>query len=231
MSVNRPAGLRRLGSATAHIRKEKRDLAIVRLGAGSPRVRQCGRRTACLAAPVVVSKRHLEGRPRPQGDRHQTRGHRQRRREPGVAGRGPDATANRRAHRRPARPRAGSRCSCSSDGRDRAHRCRWIVVLAGASTRRPAALSPHGGDESRRGNSSRPDHTRQDGGGARPAGSRSAGWPRAPGLIHPNLATMLAVVTNRTIRLEARAEAIELLRPAVDVSFNSITIDGECFDE
>jgi glutamate N-acetyltransferase/amino-acid N-acetyltransferase len=45
-------------------------------------------------------------------------------------------------------------------------------------------------------------------------------------MIHPNLATMLAVVTT-DYPLEP-GEAIEFLRPAVDASFNSISVDGEC---
>jgi glutamate N-acetyltransferase / amino-acid N-acetyltransferase len=46
------------------------------------------------------------------------------------------------------------------------------------------------------------------------------------GMIHPNLATMLAVVTT-DYPLEPGA-AIEFLRPAVEESFNSISVDGEC---
>ena len=45
-------------------------------------------------------------------------------------------------------------------------------------------------------------------------------------MIHPTLATMLAVVTT-DYPLEA-GEAIDFLRPAVDASFNSISVDGEC---
>ena len=45
-------------------------------------------------------------------------------------------------------------------------------------------------------------------------------------MIHPNLATMLAVVTT-DYPLEP-GEAIEFLRPAVDASFNAISVDGEC---
>jgi glutamate N-acetyltransferase/amino-acid N-acetyltransferase len=45
-------------------------------------------------------------------------------------------------------------------------------------------------------------------------------------MIHPNLATMLAVVTT-DYPLEP-GEAIDFLRPAVDESFNSISVDGEC---
>ena len=52
------------------------------------------------------------------------------------------------------------------------------------------------------------------------------GMAKGSGMIHPNLATMLAVVTT-DYPLEP-GEAIEVLRPAVDTSFNSITVDGEC---
>jgi glutamate N-acetyltransferase/amino-acid N-acetyltransferase len=52
------------------------------------------------------------------------------------------------------------------------------------------------------------------------------GMAKGSGMIHPNLATMLAVVTT-DYPLEP-GEAIDFLRPAVDVSFNSISVDGEC---
>ncbi len=49
---------------------------------------------------------------------------------------------------------------------------------------------------------------------------------KGSGMIHPNLATMLAIVTT-DYPLEP-GETIEFLRPAVDASFNSISVDGEC---
>jgi glutamate N-acetyltransferase/amino-acid N-acetyltransferase len=52
------------------------------------------------------------------------------------------------------------------------------------------------------------------------------GMAKGSGMIHPNLATMLAVITT-DYALEP-GEAVELLRPAVDTSFNSISVDGEC---
>jgi glutamate N-acetyltransferase/amino-acid N-acetyltransferase len=52
------------------------------------------------------------------------------------------------------------------------------------------------------------------------------GVAKGSGMIHPNLATMLAVVTT-DYPLEP-GEATELLRPAVAESFNSISVDGEC---
>jgi glutamate N-acetyltransferase/amino-acid N-acetyltransferase len=52
------------------------------------------------------------------------------------------------------------------------------------------------------------------------------GMAKGSGMIHPNLATMLAVITT-DYPLEP-GEAIDFLRPAVDASFNSISVDGEC---
>ena len=52
------------------------------------------------------------------------------------------------------------------------------------------------------------------------------GMAKGSGMIHPCLATMLAVVTT-DYPLEA-GEAIKFLRPAVDTSFNAISVDGEC---
>jgi glutamate N-acetyltransferase/amino-acid N-acetyltransferase len=45
-------------------------------------------------------------------------------------------------------------------------------------------------------------------------------------MIHPMMATMLAVLTT-DYPLEP-GEAMEFLRPAVDASFNAISVDGEC---
>jgi glutamate N-acetyltransferase/amino-acid N-acetyltransferase len=52
------------------------------------------------------------------------------------------------------------------------------------------------------------------------------GMAKGAGMIHPRLATMLAVVTT-DYPLEP-GEPIELLRSAVDSSFNRISVDGEC---
>ena len=58
------------------------------------------------------------------------------------------------------------------------------------------------------------------------AGFTVGGMAKGSGMIHPNLATMLAVVTT-DYPLEP-GDAIEFLRPAVESSFNAITVDGEC---
>jgi glutamate N-acetyltransferase/amino-acid N-acetyltransferase len=52
------------------------------------------------------------------------------------------------------------------------------------------------------------------------------GMAKGAGMIHPALATMLAVVT--TDYPLTAGEADRFLRPAVDESFNRISIDGEC---
>jgi glutamate N-acetyltransferase / amino-acid N-acetyltransferase len=52
------------------------------------------------------------------------------------------------------------------------------------------------------------------------------GMAKGSGMIHPQLATMLAVVTT-DYPLEP-GEGIDFLRPAVERSFNSISVDGEC---
>jgi glutamate N-acetyltransferase / amino-acid N-acetyltransferase len=52
------------------------------------------------------------------------------------------------------------------------------------------------------------------------------GMAKGSGMIHPQLATMLAVLTT-DYPLEP-GEALMFLRPAVDASFNAISVDGEC---
>jgi glutamate N-acetyltransferase / amino-acid N-acetyltransferase len=61
---------------------------------------------------------------------------------------------------------------------------------------------------------------------ARGAGFTVGGIAKGSGMIHPQLATMLAVLTT-DYPLEP-TEAIDFLRPAVDASFNAISVDGEC---
>ena len=52
------------------------------------------------------------------------------------------------------------------------------------------------------------------------------GMAKGAGMIHPRLATMLAIVT--TDYPLASDEAGRLLRNAVDMSFNRVSVDGEC---
>ena len=52
------------------------------------------------------------------------------------------------------------------------------------------------------------------------------GMAKGAGMIHPRLATMLAIITT-DFPLQAD-EADAFLRPAVDATFNRISVDGEC---
>ena len=52
------------------------------------------------------------------------------------------------------------------------------------------------------------------------------GMAKGAGMIHPRLATMLALIT--TDYPLAGGEADSFLRPAVEASFNRISVDGEC---
>jgi glutamate N-acetyltransferase / amino-acid N-acetyltransferase len=58
------------------------------------------------------------------------------------------------------------------------------------------------------------------------SGFTVGGMSKGAGMIHPRLATMLAVVTT-DFPLEP-GEGVDLLRDAVDTSFNRISVDGEC---
>ena len=52
------------------------------------------------------------------------------------------------------------------------------------------------------------------------------GMAKGAGMIHPRLATMLALIT--TDYPLAAGEPSDFLRPAVEASFNRISVDGEC---
>jgi glutamate N-acetyltransferase/amino-acid N-acetyltransferase len=58
------------------------------------------------------------------------------------------------------------------------------------------------------------------------SGFTVGGMAKGAGMIHPRLATMLAVVTT-DYPLEP-GEPVELLRAAADASFNCISVDGDC---
>jgi glutamate N-acetyltransferase / amino-acid N-acetyltransferase len=214
MSVTAPLGFVASG-VHAHIRKEKRDLAIVRsvpLATGAAMWTQ----NRVLAAPVVVSKRHLEAA-EPQAIVINS----------GIANAATGAqgeadaiaTAERAAGLLGLAPEQVLILSTGVIGApmpmDR--------VLAGVDAA-AAALSPHGGDEAAEAILTTDTHAKTA--VAHGGGFTVGGMAKGSGMIHPNLATMLAVVTT-DYPLEP-GEALELLRPAVDVSFNSITVDGEC---
>ena len=91
---------------------------------------------------------------------------------------------------------------------------------------RPAAqaLSPQGGNDAAV--AIMTTDTRPKQAVSQAPGFTVGGMAKGSGMIHPDLATMLAIVT--TDYPLAPCEPIEFLRPAVDESFNSISVDGDC---
>jgi glutamate N-acetyltransferase / amino-acid N-acetyltransferase len=96
-------------------------------------------------------------------------------------------------------------------------------VIAGV---RAAAesLSPEGGADSA--TAIMTTDTRSKEAVAHGPGFTVGGMAKGSGMIHPQLATMLAVLTT-DYPLEP-GQALEFLQPAVDSSFNAISVDGEC---
>lgn len=96
-----------------------------------------------------------------------------------------------------------------------------------------AALSPAGWDAASRAimtTDTRPKVAFREVGGHGDAGGhggplRLMGMCKGAGMIHPNMATMLAVIVTDAAVEPAALQAI--LRQAVDVSFNAISIDGD----
>jgi glutamate N-acetyltransferase/amino-acid N-acetyltransferase len=86
-----------------------------------------------------------------------------------------------------------------------------------------AALSPEGGADAAA--AIMTTDTRAKEAAVERGGFTVGGMAKGSGMIHPDLATMLAVVTT-DYPLEP-GEAIEFLRPAVEASFNAISVDGE----
>jgi glutamate N-acetyltransferase / amino-acid N-acetyltransferase len=96
-------------------------------------------------------------------------------------------------------------------------------LLAGVGAA-AASLSPGGGEAAAAAilTTDRGPKVAQAGG----SGFTVGGMAKGAGMIHPRLATMLAVVTT-DYPLES-GEPVELLRAAVDASFNRISVDGDC---
>jgi glutamate N-acetyltransferase/amino-acid N-acetyltransferase len=214
MSVTAAQGFVASGLACG-IRKEKLDLALVRstvpaVGAGmftANRMR---------AAPVIVSREHLE-LAEPQAV---------------VANSG---TANAATG---VRGELDARATAAEAGRLLGLAAEEVLVLSTGVIGAPlplekvlpglehaaAALSPEGGAAAAEAILTTDTHAKQA--ASHGPGFVVGGMAKGSGMIHPNLATMLAVVTT-DYPLEP-GEAIELLRPAVAESFNSISVDGEC---
>jgi glutamate N-acetyltransferase/amino-acid N-acetyltransferase len=96
-------------------------------------------------------------------------------------------------------------------------------VLAGLG-QAASALSPAGGAAAAE--AIMTTDTRPKQGLVRGPGFAVGGMAKGSGMIHPHLATMLAVLT--TDYPLGEGEAIDFLRPAVAESFNAISVDGEC---
>ena len=214
MTVTAPQGFVASG-VHARIRKEQRDLALVRSltpATGAAMWTQ----NRVLAAPVVVSKQHLE-LAEPQavvvnsGVANAATG------AQGIAD--AIATAERTAA---LLGLAREQVVVLSTGvigaplpMDR--------ILAGLDAA-AAALSGDGGADAAEAILTTDTHAKTavyEG-----AGFTVGGMAKGSGMIHPNLATMLSVITT-DYPLEP-GEATGFLQPVVADSFNAITVDGEC---
>ena len=98
-----------------------------------------------------------------------------------------------------------------------------LATLIGGVREAAATLGPEGGSAAE---AILTTDTRRKEAVAHGAGFTVGGMAKGSGMIHPHMATMLAVVTT-DYPLDP-GEAIEFLRPAVATSFNSISVDGEC---
>ena len=214
MSVTAPAGFVAAG-VHARIRKQKRDLAIVRSTTPATGAAMWTQNRV-LAAPVVVSQRHLE-RAQPQAVVVNS----------GIANAATGAQGE--ADALATAEHAAALLGLQPDE---------VIVLSTGVIGAPlpmdrsvagledaaAALSPTGGDDAADAILTTDTHAKTA--VAHGGGFTIGGMSKGSGMIHPNLATMLAVVTT-DYPLEP-GEAIDFLRPVVDESFNAISVDGEC---
>ena len=215
MSVTAPEGFVASGVHCGIRKQDRLDLALVRsltpaTGAGMFTANHF------VAAPVVVSREHLE-LAQPQAVVANS----------GVAN---AATGERGL--------ADARATAAETGRVLGLEPEQVLVLSTGVIGAPlplepvlagvrdaaAALAPDGGADAA--HAIMTTDTRPKLAVARGAGFAVGGMAKGSGMIHPHLATMLAVVTT-DYPLEP-GEAADFLRPAVDASFNAISVDGEC---
>jgi glutamate N-acetyltransferase / amino-acid N-acetyltransferase len=214
MSITAPQGFAAAGVHSG-IRREKKDLALVRtLGEGTGAAMWT--RNRVLAAPVVVSQQHLACA-QPQAIAINS----------GVANAatGAQGIADARATAEHAASLLGlvpEQVLVLSTGVIGAP-LPLALVTAGLEAA-AAALSPDGGADAA--DAILTTDTRAKQAVSYGPGFTVGGMAKGSGMIHPNLATMLAVVTTDYPLLAG--EAIDFLRPAVEQSFNSISVDGEC---
>ena len=201
------------GAVNSGIRKDRIDLALVRsllpaTGAGMFTANRV------QAAPVVVSREHLE-QAQPQAV---------------VANSGVANAATGERGLRDARATAAA--AAAKLGLEPAQ----VLVLSTGVIGEPLpldrvlagieriTLAEDGGTDAAEAIRTTDTHAKES--VAHGAGFTVGGMAKGSGMIHPCLATMLAVVT--TDYPLQPGEAIEFLRPAVDASFNAISVDGEC---
>ena len=214
MSITAAKGFKASGVA-ARISKLGPDLALV-VGEGECTGTGMFTTNRVQAAPVVVSKEHLErAQPRAvvinSGNANAATG------EQGLA----DAhtTAERAAHLLGLRAEEVLVLSTGVIGVP----LPVERVLAGLAQAVPA-LSPEGGADAAQAILTTDTCTKEA--AVHAEGFSVGGMAKGSGMIHPNLATMLAVVT--TDYPLKPGEPLDFLRPAVEGSFNSISVDGEC---
>jgi glutamate N-acetyltransferase/amino-acid N-acetyltransferase len=214
MSVTAPTGFVASG-VHAGIRRSGDDLAVVR--STSPAVGAALWTTnRVLAAPVVVSKRHL-ALAQPQavvvnaGVANAATG------EPGLAA--ARATATAAAAGLGIEPEEVVVLSTGLIGVQLP-----VDLVVGGVREACSTLSDEGGESAARAILTTDRWPKQS--QANGDGFMVGGMAKGAGMIHPRLATMLAVVTT-DYPLEP-GEPEELLRRAVDASFNRISVDGEC---
>jgi glutamate N-acetyltransferase / amino-acid N-acetyltransferase len=214
MSVTAAKGFTASG-VTARISKLRSDLALV---AGNGDCVGAGMFTAnrVQAAPVVVSKEHLESA-QPQavvinsGNANAATG------AQGITD--ARATAEETARLLALAPDQVLVLSTGVIGVPLPMQ-RLLPAIASAT----AALSPDGGAAAAQAILTTDTCTKEA--AVHGKGFAVGGMAKGSGMIHPALATMLAVVTT-DYPLEP-GEPLDFLRPAVDESFNSISVDGEC---
>lgn len=214
MSVTSPQGFVAAG-VHAGIRRERADLAVLR--STSPAVGAAMfTRNRLQAAPVAVSKAHLAGA-EPQAVVINS----------GVA----NAATGIRGE-------LDAVATAAEAGRLLDLAAEQVLVLStgvigvplplekvtAGLARAVPALGPEGGDEAAA--AILTTDTRPKTAVVARDGFVVGGMAKGAGMIHPALATMLAVVT--TDYPLTAGEADGFLRPAVDESFNRISIDGEC---
>ena len=214
MTVTAAAGFEAAG-VHAGIRKERKDLALIR-SVGPATGAALWTQNRVLAAPVVVSQQHL-ALAEPQAVVINS----------GVANAATGAQGE-----------ADARATAVTAAELLGLRPEQVIVLSTGVIGAPLPLalvqgglelaakelSTNGGDDAAEAILTTDTHAKTS--VVQGGGFCVGGMAKGSGMIHPNLATMLAVLTT-DYPLEP-GEAIDFLRPAVETTFNAISVDGDC---